>query len=74
MFDVGSGESEECRAVGEGREGGTGERHSRSTRKTYRVSPTSLVSLGKGQEKANRSGSKALTKHCHFDGGLPCML
>lgn len=73
MFDVGSGESEECRGVGRmGRgewENGTG----KSTRKAHPVSPASLVSGGKG-EKGSRSGRKALTKHCHFDAGLQCLL
>lgn len=59
---------------GEDGEGRRGERHRRSTRKTNCVSPTSLVSVGKGQGQASHSGRKALTKHCHFDAGLQLLL
>lgn len=39
-----------------------------------RLSYQFSVGVRKGQEHTRRSGRKALTQHCHFDAGLPCLL
>lgn len=54
--------------------GRMGEQHRQSTGKNIpHLSYWFGIRVGKGQEKASRSGRKALTKHCHFDAGLQCL-